>query len=419
MADFYQSGVVATLHRLGNHKLELLEQQLERFADQQPIALVLPALFSDFDGPAMPGILSELEQVGYVRQIVLALGRADAEQCREARERIAHLRGEVRILWIDGPRVQSLFSTLEENGLRTGPEGKGRSCWMAYGYVLASRQADVIALHDCDILNYSREMLARLCYPVASPYINFEFCKAYYARVSDRMHGRVTRLFLTPLLRTLESIFGFHHFLRYLDSFRYPLAGEFAMQADLARVNRIPSDWGLEVGVLAEIYRNCSPKRVCQVDISDNYEHKHQELSAGDPTKGLMKMAVDIAKTLFRILSGEGVSFDGGKMQALLSRYVRTAENNITRYYADAMINGLIFDRHEEETAVETFAQALKLAGEEFFADPLASPLIPNWARVSAALPGFLGSLREAVEADNREMAGKQISQVASGRGRG
>jgi glucosyl-3-phosphoglycerate synthase len=418
MSDFYQTGVVATLHRLGNHRFELLEQQLERFADQQPIALVLPALYSDFDGPAMDGILHELERVTYLRQIVLSLGRATAEQCREARERVSRLPGDVRILWIDGPRVQSHFATLEENGLHTGPEGKGRSCWMAYGYVLACHQADVIALHDCDILNYSREMLARLCYPVASPYINFEFCKGYYARVSDRMHGRVTRLFLTPLLRTLESIFGFHHFLRYLDSFRYPLAGEFAMQADLARVNRIPSDWGLEVGVLSEIYRNCSPKRVCQVDISDNYEHKHQELSPGDPSKGLNKMAVDIAKTLFRILSGEGVSFDGGKMQALLSRYVRTAENNITRYYADAMINGLIFDRHEEETAVETFAQALKLAGEEFFADPLASPLIPNWARVSAALPGFLGSLREAVEADNADLAPKRPTLVASLQGR-
>jgi glucosyl-3-phosphoglycerate synthase len=419
MSDFYQTGVVATLHRLGHHKYELLEQQLERFADQQPIALVLPALYSDFDGPAMHGILRELERVRYLRQIVVALGRATPAQAREAHSRLASLPGDVRIVWIDGPRIQSHFATLEENSLRTGPEGKGRSCWMAYGYVLACRQANIIALHDCDILNYSREMLARLCYPVASPDINFEFCKGYYARVSDRMHGRVTRLFLTPLVRTLEALFGFHHFLRYIDSFRYPLAGEFAMQADLARINRIPSDWGLEIGVLSEIYRNCSPKRVCQVDISDNYEHKHQELSSGDPSKGLMKMAVDIAKTLFRIMAGEGVSFDNGKMKALMARYLRTAEDYITRYYADAMINGLSFDRHEEETAVETFAQALKLAGEEFFADPLASPLIPNWARISAALPGYLGSLREAVDADNADLAQNKHTVLASGHSRG
>jgi glucosyl-3-phosphoglycerate synthase len=67
------------------------------------------------------------------------------------------------------------------------------------------------------------------------------------------------------------------------------------------------------------------------------------------------------------------------------------------------MINGLRFDRHEEETAVETFASALKLASEEFFADPLGAPPLPNWNRVSAALPTFLDSLKEAVEADNAE----------------
>jgi hypothetical protein len=73
---------------------------------------------------------------------------------------------------------------------------------------------------------------------------------------------------------------------------------------------------------------------------------------------------------------------------------------------ADAMINGLLFDRHAEEIAVETFCQALKLATDEFFADPLGAPPIPNWMRVSAALPGFLDDLREAVDADNEVLTG-------------
>ena len=404
MADFYQTGVVTTLHRLGHARLEVLEEQLERHAQLQPIALVLPALFSEFERPAMEGILRELAQARYVRQFVVTLAAADQAQFRAAQERVAGLPGEVRVVWNDGERVQKLYRTLEENGLRVGPDGKGRSCWLAYGYVLASRQAGVIALHDCDIVNYSRELLARLCYPVANPNIDFEFCKGFYARVSDRMHGRVTRLFVTPLVRTLQSILGRLSFLIYLDSFRYPLAGEFAMQVNLARVNRIPSDWGLEVGVLAEVYRNCSLKRVCQADIADNYEHKHQALSTGDPSKGLMKMAVDISKTLFRVLASEGATFNRGTMQTLWVRYVRSAEDTITRYHADAMINDLAFDRHEEETAVETFAQALRIATEEFFADPLGMPQIPNWNRIESALPGFLTTLKEAVDADNREV---------------
>jgi hypothetical protein len=351
MADFYQTGAVATLHRLGESSPEVLEQQLERYAEHQPIALVLPALYAEFEKPSMERILAELSRVRYIRQVILALAKADKAQFRDVAQRLSVLPGEVKIIWNDGPRVKKLYETLQENGLHTGPDGKGRSCWLAYGYVLASRKADVIALHDCDIVNYSRDLLGRLCYPVVNPNINFEFCKGYYARVTDRMHGRVTRLLVTPLVRALQSIFGYLPFLVYMDSFRYPLAGEFAMQADLARVNRIPSDWGLEVGVLAEVYRNCSVKRVCQVDLADTYEHKHQELSSGDPSKGLMKMAVDISKALFRILSSEGVTFDRGNMQTLVTRYVRTAEDTITRYHADAMINGLVFDRHEEETA--------------------------------------------------------------------
>ncbi len=403
MSDFYQTGQIATLHRLVEANPEPLELELEQFSAQAPLALVLPALHQDFVSPAMEGILQELKRVRYVDQFILALSRANREQFREARDRLGMLPGDASIVWIDGPRVAKLFQSLEDQGLYIGPDGKGRSCWMSYGYVLAVGRARVMALHDCDIVNYQRYMLARLCYPVMNPNLPFEFCKGFYARLSDRMHGRVTRLLLTPLIRSLIELVGSIRFLRYIDSFRYVLAGEFAMHADLARVNRIPSDWGLEVGVLAEIYRNCSLKRICQVDISDNYEHKHQDLSAGNPSGGLMKMAVDIAKAMFRILAAEGAKFDGGTMRTLRITYVRTAEDTIARYGADAMINGLRFDRHEEETAVETFAEALKLAAEEFFSDPLGAPPLPNWNRVSSALPTFLDQLKEAVEADNAE----------------
>jgi glucosyl-3-phosphoglycerate synthase len=91
------------------------------------------------------------------------------------------------------------------------------------------------------------------------------------------------------------------------------------------------------------------------------------------------------------------------------------AEDTITRYHADAMINGLTFDRHEEETAVEAFAHGLKLATEEFFSDPLGMPLIPNWNRITSALPGFLGELCEAVDGDNRSLiARKREVQAAA-----
>jgi glucosyl-3-phosphoglycerate synthase len=403
MSDFYQTGVVATLHRLVKTGHEGLERELMKYSAQRPIALILPALYSEFEGPAMPKIIEQLRHVKYLRQIIVTMSGADANQFAQVRRMMSALPTEVKFVWNSGPRIQALYQKLHENDLPVGGDGKGRSCWMAYGYVLASRQSEVIALHDCDILTYDRELLARLCYPVANPNINFEFCKGYYARVTDRMHGRVTRLLVTPLIRSLEKIFGYLPFLVFLDSFRYPLSGEFSMRADLARGNRIPSDWGLEVGVLAEIYRNCAIKRICQAELCDNYEHKHQPLSPGDPAKGLMKMAVDITKTLFRTLSAEGVVFTSGMFRTLQSTYIRTAEDTITRYNADALIDGLYFDRHEEEVAVETFTQSIRLAGETFMEDPLGAPLIPNWNRVVAALPDFFEELKAAVEADNAE----------------
>jgi glucosyl-3-phosphoglycerate synthase len=406
MADFHQTGVVTTLHRLKLNQIERLELDLERFARNRPIGLVLPALYSEFETTAMQRIVSELKQVKYLQRIVVALGRASSEQHARARRFFDDFYTPVTVVWMDGERIQGLLRLLEERGLSAGEDGKGRSCWMAYGYLLAMRDCDVIALHDCDIVNYDRLLLARLCYPVTHPHLAFEFCKGYYARVTDRMHGRVTRLFVTPLVRALQSMAPAAPFLTYLDSFRYPLAGEFAMDANLARVNRIPADYGLEVGVLAEAFRNCAVSRTCQVDLTDNYEHKHQALSSDDPSLGLTRMACEIAKSLLRTLAAEGLAFAADHFRSLEVRYVRAAEDMIARYYADAMLNGLKFDRHAEEMAVTAFARALRKAAVEFIEDPTGLPLIPNWNRVLAAVPEFFELLQDAVEKDSRQAAG-------------
>jgi glucosyl-3-phosphoglycerate synthase len=81
------------------------------------------------------------------------------------------------------------------------------------------------------------------------------------------------------------------------------------------------------------------------------------------------------------------------------------AEDTINRYYADAMLNGLTFDRHSEERAVATFARSLQEAVAEFCQDPLGLPLIPSWSRVVAAVPEFFERLVDAVDRDSREAA--------------
>lgn len=402
MSDFYQTGIITTLHQLGKPSLERLEADLLRFSKIKPVALVLPALYSEFEGPAMPGIIQELTKVKYLNEIVLALDQAKENELLRVRELMAVIPTEVRIIHNNGKRITEVYETLARNGLDVGQPGKGRSAWLAYGYVLARRRSDVIALHDCDIVTYNRELLARLCYPVANPNLDFVFCKGYYSRVSNKMNGRVTRLLVTPLVRSIQQLVGQHDFLAFLDSFRYPLAGEFCMTTDLAHVNRIPWDWGLEVGSLAEVHRNYSPRRVCQVDIAATYEHKHQALSPDDAGKGLMKMAVDICKSIFRTLASEGVVFSDGLFKSLLVTYLRQAEDTLLKYEADAMINGLDFDRHEEAKAVETFTNAIAMAAQIFKENPMSTPLIPNWNRVISAIPDIFDMLRMAVEEDSK-----------------
>jgi glucosyl-3-phosphoglycerate synthase len=199
----------------------------------------------------------------------------------------------------------------------------------------------------------------------------------------------------------MKSILGPNPLLEFLDSFRFPLAGECAMTTELARSTRIPSDWGLEVGMLAEVYRNCSLKRICQVELVENYDHKHRDLGE-DGDGGLYRMVVDIGSSLIRNLASYGIEFDAGFLNTLVVAYVRMAQDAVARYCDDAALNGLAFDRHEEEVAVETFSKALRAAGLSFVRDPMGAPQIPNWNRVTSALPGFLRDLREAVEADSR-----------------
>jgi glucosyl-3-phosphoglycerate synthase len=408
MADFHQGGVITTLHRLGRPQVENLERELLGHSRTRPIALVLPCLISELHGPGLKGIVDTLRGVDYLRQIVVSISgteeRSGYDEMRAMFDGVRTLDGKPPVLlWHSGPRVQPLYDVLRGEGLDPGASGKGQSTWLAFGYVLATDTSRVIAVHDCDIRDYSRELLARLCYPTANPNLHYEFAKGYYGRVADRLYGRVTRLFVTPLLRAMKAVLGTHPLLEYLDSFRYPLAGECSMTAELARINRIPSDWGLEIGTLAEVYRNCSPKRICQVELVENYDHRHQDLSVDDASKGLHRMVADIASSAIRNLASYGVEFDAGFLNTLVAAYTRTAQDAIASYSDDALLNGLAFDRHEEELAVETFSRALSGAGLGFVRDPMGLPQIPNWNRVISALPDFLGQLREAVDADAAE----------------
>lgn len=401
MSDFFQTGAIATLHRLGNTDLNRLEREITEFTHETPIALVLPCHIREVGTKALRLIARELKSVKYLKQIVVGIDGANLRGWKKAQRFFSQMPQKPTLLWNDGPRMQHLFKKLEATELGAGSTGKGRNVWACFGYVLASDKARMIAVHDCDIITYNREMLARLVYPVAHPSLGFDFCKGYYARVTEKLNGRVMRLLLTPLLRAFKSILGQHPYLVYMDTFRYPLAGEFAMDLDLVRRLRIPYDWALEVGMLSEVFRNTAPRAICQSELCENYDHKHQDLSSRDANRGLNKMATDIAQSFFLRMAAEGIRLDAGFFDTLMSAYMRQAEDTLRFYAADAALNGLKYPRHEEETAVATFVQSIRIATKSFIEDPLGAPLISNWNRVESALPSFLDELREAVRLDN------------------
>ena len=403
MADFAQNGVIGTLHNLRNRSTEDLEAELVGFSAEAPMSLLLPCLYSELEGPAMGPITEQLKKIPYLRQIIIGLDRANEQQFDHARKFFDGLGIDHVILWNDGPKLGDVSKTLEQKGLSPTEPGKGRNVWYCLGYFLAAGNSKAVALHDCDILTYDRSMPARLFYPLVHPNFNYQFCKGYYYRSANgKLNGRVFRLLVTPLIRALKQVLGRHDYLDYMGSFRYALSGEFSMRSEVVRSLRIPCDWGLEIGTLSEMYRNCAPNRICQVDIADGYDHKHQDVSNNDPTKGLHRMANDICKALFRKLAVEGVVFSPNLLRTLKACYYRTALDVVDHYHNDAVMSGLTLDRHSEEATVELFSKILINAGHDYLNRHDETPFVHNWSRVTSAIPDIYDQILNAVKADNQ-----------------
>ena len=404
MSDFYQNGIVTTLHNLRSQAPEKLEKELEQFSKKRSLGLVLPSLYSELLNPALKNIVQELSQVKYLNKIIIGLDQATKHEYRDALNFFSKLPQNHVVLWNDGPRLKAIHNKLAKLNLAPTELGKGRNVWYCFGYVLADNSIQSVALHDCDIVTYKKDLLAKLIYPVANPDFNYQFCKGYYSRVSaDKINGRVCRLLVTPLIRALKRIFPENDYLEYLNSYRYALSGEFSLRTDVLNDLRIPSDWGLEIGILSEVNRNYANNRLCQVDIADQYDHKHQDLSPDDASRGLSKMSIDISKSIYRKLATNGLIFSTETFRSLKATYFRIALDFIETYHNDAKMNGLNFDIHSEEKAVELFAENILNAGLHFLDNPMETPFIPSWTRVSSAVPEIKEEFLKAVADDLAE----------------
>lgn len=392
---------IVTIHNL-NLDLIALETSLTKVSPRPINALLIPCLYEELARPALETILSTLSTCEFIDNIIVVLHAETLEKYHQAVHFFKVIPDKITILWQQSPSIKALLKSLENEGFEAlGTEGKGKAVWLGLG--LAAHLADVIIIHDADILTYDKSYPLKLALPLLEKDFNVSFNKAYYARIgqSDNgLNGRVTRLFVAPLLDCLIDIFGPHKYLTYLQAFRYPLSGELAITKQLCLNIRIPSNWGLEIELLAEIYRNISQKQISQVDLGI-FDHKHQTLGS-TIDQGLQKMTLDVLCSLLRTLTEvEQVVITMDHIYALKVKFKRRGQDYIRQYFIDAKMNGIAYDRHQEEIILETFEQVILEAGRRYFTMPV-SPQIGNWSRVIAFMPNLQEQLLEVARLDRQ-----------------
>ena len=393
---------ITTLHELNINKKKLMKSVSDASVER-PVSVIVPMLYDEIKNDALKNIRDSLNKCKYLNEIVVPLAAKNQKEFDHVKRFFSDLEIPHLVMWCNGPKIVKLLEGLKSEGINLLKyRGKGRDVWLAMG--IASINSYGIALHDADILSYNEMIPTKLLYPIIEPELDFKFSKGYYARINLEekiIYGRVFRLFLHPLLRAFADNTGHETpFVRFLRSFRYPISGEFALTSDLARDVDLPGNWGLEVGIMSEMYRNVSMKSICQVDLGF-YDHKHQRV--GKPgEKGLVKMTGDILKTLLRVLIEEdNIQVSKESLIALRVLYMRHARDAIRKYYADAHFNNFRYDRHAEESMVEKFSQQIMNAGISYLRKPVGTR-IPDWLRTLSARRKIREQLLDVVVSDNK-----------------
>jgi len=174
---------------------------------------------------------------------------------------------------------------LERLGAR---QGKGEALWKS----LLVTSGDIIVWVDTDIVNIH----PRFVYGIIGPLLlnsQIQLVKGFYRRplrVGEKMQagggGRVTELTARPLLNL---------FYPELSGVVQPLSGEYAGRREALEQVSFFSGYGVETGLLIDIYEKFGLQAIAQVDLLERIHH-NQHLEA------LSKMSFAIIQTVFRKL---------------------------------------------------------------------------------------------------------------------
>ncbi|WP_254864821.1 glycosyl transferase family 2 [Halovivax gelatinilyticus] len=332
---------ITTLHDLTGRGPPAIDRTLAE------TAVVVPMTDREHASLATERVLSTLERVDVAEVFVPVRAPADRIEAFDAWLRTFDL--PLTTLWCNAPAVER---RLADVGL-DDEAGKGHDVWLALGP--AADAAASIVVHDADVASYDRHHVERLLTPLS---MGYEFSKGYYARVeNDQLYGRLYRLLYAPLLRALADEHD-SDVIEYLDSFRYALAGEFAMSQALARTVRPPRSWGLEVGTLGDAYAHAGFADTAQVDLG-RHEHDHRAV-AGET--GLEGMSRSVAETLFQVLESNGVE---PTYVDLRERYLAAGDRLVEQYRADARYNSLAYDAADERSQLRRYVDAIEPPGPD------------------------------------------------------
>jgi glycosyltransferase involved in cell wall biosynthesis len=186
-----------------------------------------------------------------------------------------------------------VYNVLDVLPLYDAPPGKGSALWKSQFVA----KGDIIICVDADICNFQ----AHFIYGLVGPFLvdsEIIFAKAFYSRPLrlnshsyENYGGRVTEILVRPLLCA---------FAPDLAGIYQPLSGEYAFRRGPVQKLPFSSGYGVEIGMIFDIYRVFGLSRFVQVDMGTRC-HRNR------PTHELSRMALGIIQTLFRKLEKENV----------------------------------------------------------------------------------------------------------------
>ncbi len=143
---------------------------------------------------------------------------------------------------------------------------------------------------------------------------------------------------------------------------------------------RIPCDWGLEIGLLSEVYRNVRLSRIAQVDLGI-FDHKHKDVGKS-PSEGLQRMCAEILSSVLKgLMEHQAETLSNTQLSTLEVLYRRVGQDRVMQFGLDSAVNNIPYDRHQEELSVQKFSKIIRPSVIKYLESPVTQQL-PSWARV-------------------------------------